>query len=180
LIFSLLVIMGSPFNDLSQSTSPVIRAHTQPASVELAPSSDDGGPIRLPELQFALRIEPVCASGAEPRSLSISIADTRLHFTASDLADAPLVEATLTLPRTQLGPVRVDGFCRSGDENSPPTFLLEDVYTARLSLLCELGAQQTIVYTTLPLDVDLRCRRAETEASSPDQEPSSLELSESF
>lgn len=180
LILSLLVVTGPPFGDLTQSTSAAIRAEAQPASVELTPLSDDGRPMRLPALGFAVRVEPACAGETEPRSLSISVADTRLYFTASELAGAPVVEATLILPARQLGPVRIDDFCRAGKGDGPSRLLLEDAYTARLSLRCGPDEQQTIVYATLPLDVDLLCRRADTAGPAPDQDSASPEPSESF
>ena len=117
-------------------------------------------------------VEATCAGGREPRSLSISVADTRLHFSASELAGAAVVEAMLNLPQEQLAPVRIDGFCRTGEEDGRPRFVLEDAYTARLSLRCGPDGKQTMTYSTLPLDIDLSCRRAET---GPDQDSASLE-----
>lgn len=180
LIVYLLVASGSPFAGLTQGTSTEIRAEAQPASVELTPLAGDDRSIRLPSLAFALRVEPACAVATEPRSLSISAADTRLLFRAADLADAPVVEATLTLPQQQLGPVRVDGFCRAGKDDGRSGLLLEDAFTARLSLRCSSDEEQTIVYATLPLDVNLLCRRGDTEDRAPGQGSALLEPSESF
>jgi hypothetical protein len=180
LAYSLLIVTGFPPGDIPRTASTEIRARAQPASVELSPLSDDGRPVRLPALEFALRIEPTCGGDAEPRSLSISVADTRLHFPASDLQGTPTVETTLTLPERQLAPVRIDDFCRVGKDDVPTRFLLEDAYTARLSLRCGLDEGQTIVYATLPLDVDLRCRRANEEVLGPDQVPAPDDPSESL
>lgn len=180
LIFSLLVLTGSPFGDLSRSAPAEFRAEAQPASVELTPLPDDDRPVRLPVLAFPVRVEPACAGEAEPRSLTISVADTRLHFTAAELSGVPVIEAMLTIPVKQLGPVRIDAFCRAGKDDGPARFLLEDAYTARLSLRCGPDEQATIVYATLPLDVDLACRRTEAAETAPDQDSVSLEPSESF
>jgi hypothetical protein len=180
LAYSLLIVAGFPPGDIPRTTSTEIRARAQPASVELSPLSDDGRPVRLPALEFALRIEPACAGDAEPRSLSISVADTRLSFPASDLQGKPAVETTLTLPQRQSAPVRIDDFCRVGKDDARSRFLLEGAYTARLSLRCGPDGSQFIVYATLPLDVDLRCRRADDEALSPDQVPAPDDPSESL
>ena len=179
-IFYLLVVIGPPFAGPPQGMSTEIRAEAQPASVELTPLADEDRPVRLPPLAFALRIEPSCAGATEPLSLSISAADTRLHFKAADLAAAPVVEATLTIPQKQLGPLRIDGFCRAGQDDPPSRLLLEDAYTARLSLRCGSDDEQTIVYATLALDVNLLCRRADTAELAADQDPASPEPSESF
>ncbi len=175
-IFSLLVVTGPSLGDLSRGTSAMLRAEAQPASVELTPVSGDR-PVRLPALGFSLTVEPACGGDAEPRSLSISVADTRLHFTAEELASATVVEATLILPRRQLAPVRIDHFCRAGVDDGPSRFVLEDAFTARLSLRCGPDDRQTIVYETLPLDVELQCRRAE---AGPVQPPDPPEPFESF
>ena len=177
LIFSLLVVAGPPFGGWPHGATDAIHAEAQPASVVLTPLAGDGQLIRLPALGFALSVKPRCTGRGKPSSLSISVADTRLHFSASDLADAAVVEAMLNLPQEQLAPVRIDGFCRIGNEEGPPGFVLEDAYTARLSLRCGPDDKQTIVYATLPLDIDLSCRREDT---APDQDPASPESPVSF
>ena len=179
LIFSLLVVIGPPFGGWPHGTTDTIRAEAQPASVVLTPVSGDDQPLRLPALGFALSVRPTCAGKVQPHSLSISAADTRLHFSASDLAGAAVFKATLTLPQEQLAPVRVDGFCRTGSDSGPARFMLHDAYTARLSLRCGPDGKQTMTYATLPLDIDLSCRRPDAADTGADQDPASLDSPES-
>ncbi len=147
-----------------------IRVAASPASVEVAPLPVGRDFIRLPTLEFSLAIEPVCRAGSSATSLSISLADTRLTFGAQELDGKPVLEAALSLPKAQSGPLKVHQFCRD-DEGSDGshTLLLEDAFTARLSLRCGSDDRHTIIYATQPLAIELRCRRADPAADEPDQ-----------
>ena len=154
-----------------QAESPErIRVAAKPASVEVTPLPVGRDFIRLPTLEFSLAVEPVCRPGSAATSLSISLADTRLTFGAQELDGNPVLEAALSLPRAQSGPLKVHQFCRDDEGgDASRTLLLEDAFTARLSLRCGSDDRHTITYATQPLAVELRCRRADPAADESDQ-----------
>lgn len=118
--------------------------------------------IALPALEFKLTVDAACPDGSSVASLTISVADTRRTVNGKDISGA--VETTLSLPRRQSARLRIEDFCRQDDERKvSESLLVTDVFTARLSLRCAENERQSIVYTTLPLDVELEC---EAEANS--------------
>ena len=140
-------------------------AHASAATVSITPRPKGHQFVQLPTLEFALSIEPLCAAAGAARSISVSVADTRMSFDSGDIGDQPLIETTLGLPRRQTGPLRVHGFCHDEDAtNTTHTLHIDDVFTARLSLTCASEVATEIVYATLPLDVRLTCDPGDTAA----------------
>jgi hypothetical protein len=146
-------------------------ARASAATVPIMPSPEGHEFLRLPTLEFAVSIVPLCAATGAARSISISVADTRLRFDHSEIGDRPIIETTLALPGRQTGPLRVNGFCPDEDAgNATHALYIDDVYTARLSLTCTGETATAIVYATLPLDVRLTCDPGDTDAGEqPDQ-----------
>jgi hypothetical protein len=142
-----------------------LHASADAANVTIAPSPEGHKFVRLPMLEFALTIEPLCVASDATRSVSVSIADTRVSIDSAEMGDQQIIETTLTLPRRQSGPLRVDGFCRDNDvDDSTRALHIEDVFTARLSLTCVTDDAAAIVYATLPLDVRLTCEAGDSVA----------------
>jgi len=116
-------------------------------------------PIRLPSLTFAVRIEASCPTELEPKSISISIADTRINVQPDDTG---VIEKSIRVPKKQLGPISVDDFCIAGDDvNSERQLQLRDALSAQLSLHCSGDNRESMTYETVALEVTLQCDIAE-------------------
>ena len=154
----------------------IVAAH--PAIVDIKPLADDRRLISLPALEFALTIEPQCATGMQAESISISIADTQKTYGAVAIDGRSIVEVSLTIPHGQIGPLAAAAFCRTGsDEIAPRILLVQDAFTAQLSLRCVGDEKRSIVYVSQPLDVKLQCHNADDDSDPPtDQESSSTSI----
>jgi hypothetical protein len=139
------------------------------ASIEVSARPAGRQPIRLPDLEFEVRLEPRCAAGMNADSISVSVADTRLHIGRQMLAEQPVIETKIRVPRKQIGPLAIEDFCVAGDDAPNDTLRrVRDALTAQLSLTCANDSRQSIIYKTEALVITLIC---ETEAT--DQLPSS-------
>ena len=112
--------------------------------------------LRLPALEFELRMTPHCAPGAEAASISLSVADTRLNLSGESIVNGHTVNAELVVPGAQLPLLRVEGFCSAGS-GAGDSRLVEGVLTAQLSLRCISGDRQTVHYRSRSLDLQLNC-----------------------
>ncbi|NIV17522.1 MAG: hypothetical protein GWN47_03740 [Woeseiaceae bacterium] len=140
----------------AEAETALLEASANTVKVTVAPLADGKEFVRLPALEFDLAIKAECPATAVPESLSISVADTRKSFGADEIGG--IVETRLALPRRQSAYLRVVDFCREDDDSGTPcSRIVADVFTARLSLRCNEEGVQSIVYTTLPLDVELQC-----------------------
>jgi len=139
------------------------------ASVEVSAQPSGRHPMRLPDLEFKVRLEPRCGAGMNADSISVSVADTRLHIGRQMLAEQPVIETKIRVPRKQIGPLAIEDFCVAGDDAPNDTLRrVRDALTAQLSLTCANDSRQSIIYKTEALVITLIC---ETEAT--DQLPSS-------
>jgi hypothetical protein len=130
----------------------IVESEAAIAKISLRSSSR---PVRLPNLSFNLRIQALCPGTLEAKSISISIADTRVNIRPND--GGP-VEKTIRVPRKQLGPIAVNDFCIAGDSaNDEELLQLHDALTAQLSLHCVGENQESMLYETIALEVALQC-----------------------
>ena len=138
-----------------------------PAEVTIDRQSAGRRLIALPEIGFPLRLQPDCAPGMMLDSLSISIADTRRTFRAADFSAAAVIETKLRIPRRQVSPLAVDGFCSAGaaESNSATAVKVAGAYSASVSLRCASDAEQSVVYDTVALDVTLHCAATDSVAA---------------
>ena len=154
----------------------------QAAVVEIDPISNNRQLINLPMLQFPLALEPLCGSIARVESISVSAADTRQTFGADDIGEQAIINATLSIPDKQLGPIRIGNFCRSTVTKAVDAreLLIQGALTAHLSLRCTSDEDHSITYVSHALDIILRCNRvddaapggsAENQESSAESEP---------
>lgn len=149
----------------------------QAAIVEIDPLPAGRRLILLPTLEFVITIEPQCAAPASTKSISVSVADTRETFRATDFTEQTSIAMTLKIPHRQVGPLAIEQFCQQGEtaESAPQILLVRDALTAHFALRCADGDKQSIVYATQPLDVSLLCKAANNRDpdSSVDQDSSS-------
>ena len=116
-------------------------------------------PIQLPSLTFAVRIKASCPTALEAKSISISIADTRINVQPDGTA---VIEKSIRVPTKQLGPIAVNDFCIAGNEaGSERELQLHDALSAQLSLHCSGESRESMTYETVALKVALQCDVAE-------------------
>ncbi len=112
--------------------------------------------IELPSLEYRFEVDAACAGSRTPRSLSISIADSRLSLSGGELETAG--EFVLRVPARQLAPVAVDDFCVDTPAmNAAPQLTVPGVVSAQASLVCGDEDSSGIRYVVQPLAVTLAC-----------------------
>ena len=132
--------------------------------------------VELPALEYRFEVEAACTGSRTPRSLSISVADSRVALAGAALEGETVRELVLTVPGRQLAPIALDDFCvaapAAGEElpegyeaasaftaaSAPPRLLtVPAVVSAQASLVCGDEAGSRIRYVTKPLAVTLAC-----------------------
>ena len=132
-------------------------ALVKPATVTIEPAQDGRRLIRLPAVEFTLRVAPACGTDQEFQSLSISVADTREVFTAPDFASDAVIETRLRIPGNQIGPLAVEDFCAVTASSANAILHVGAAFTAAISVRCDAGSQQHVAYDSLALDLELKC-----------------------
>ena len=159
------------FIPVAADETPQLQVEASPARVEVEPGTPGLRMIELPDLEFRLSIVPDCAGG-DAESLSISVADSSETLGTTDLAGKSRIETELLLPAKQTGPLPVNRFCPTDTPVGSLAAALEvrDAFTAHLSLRCVRDGQQSIVYVTVPLSLDLYCTIPDDAAHSSGQD----------
>ena len=157
-------ILLFPVLYLTATDSDRLEIATEPAVASVAPVEDGRRLIRLPLLEFPMRIAAHCGNGGEMRSVSVSVADTRRNFTPDDYAEEEQLETIVKVSPKQLAPIAVQSFCIAGEPPSAP-LLLERALIAQVSLRCARQEDSSVIFESKALDVRLECREAETPAS---------------
>lgn len=156
-----------------------LHVDAQAPVVEIGPISDSRKLIRLPKLQFSLALEPVCGTNSRIESISVSAADTRQTYGADDIGAEDIVNAVLSIPNEQLGPIRIGDFCHSNVASTVDAgeLIIQGALTAHLSLRCANDEEHSMTYVSQALDIILRCIRSGDAApnTSPENQESSAE-----
>ena len=145
----------------ASATGADLSVSAQAARVEIDVAPAERQLVRLPALEFAVVIDAACDSG-EPRSLSLSVADSRWTWNAASLADDQRIETTLEVPRKQIAPVALESVCSDGVTTEP--MLVRGALLAHLSLRCEQEDTSRIHYEVAPLDIELVCAEPAADA----------------
>jgi hypothetical protein len=174
LTFFLLIVATFVASPVKSDPGTRLSIDAQAALVVVKPLPEGRRLIRLPALEFAMTIEPQCATNMQAESISISIADTRKTLGAADIDGQSNVATSITIPRQQVAPLAIDGFCQAGENSSTESDLqVMDAFTAHISLRCTGEDTQTIVYVSQPLALSLRCEATYSDAETPATQESS-------
>lgn len=119
--------------------------------------------LRLPDLEFSIRVELECANGSTPVSLLVSVADTRKSVGANGLASGEDVQFDLQVPADQIAPIAIDSFCRADSQRPGEQKLVPAALSAQASLRCAGESAEQTIYASTPLDVELECAPGATE-----------------
>lgn len=139
--------------------------HTEPAVASITPHSGGRKLIRLPELEFPLRISAQCGAGRRPESISISIADTHRTFSGEDLPISATLETSVRISPRQIAPIATRDFCVTASETRL-SMLVTTALTAQISLRCVKNDERSIAFRAKALDVVLNCETSD--ATAPD------------
>lgn len=161
------ILLATPSPALpEQQTLPVAQA--EPAQIAIDPLPAGRRLIRLPGVEFPLRLTPACPDNLDFQSLLISIADSRRTFSPVDFDAAATIETRIRVPARQTSPIAVDEFCEADAEPMPTAVTISDAFTASISMRCGSESRQSVSYDTLALEIQLVCRLpgGETETGS--------------
>ena len=175
---SILLIVAAIAAPLTARSGPSggLVAKVEAVTVKIERSSASRRYVRFQSLEFALTIEPLCPANMRADSISISAADASRTLRNSDLDAQPTVETTLTIPRRQIVPLPVAGFCSVSESSreSRETLQIQGAFTASISLRCVNDERESIFYASHPLDLILSCESDEQDGdASTDQDASS-------
>ena len=118
--------------------------------------------IRLPALQYTVRVGVACAEGSKPKRLSLNVADTRVLLDEDEVAADTTFDVPLLIPASQIGPIAVEGFCvaeSTGLGDTIETMTVPSVLSIQASLLCTGDSGDEMDYASTALDVTLECAR---------------------
>lgn len=127
--------------------------------IDVDPGSAGRDGLRLPELEFHFAIEARCPDTQQPRSLMLSIADSRKRVMASALQTALGSGLSLTVPSQQIAPVAVGTFCSAERSDDRQYVTVKGLLSAQGALSCASDSEKSITYASTSLDVRLRCER---------------------
>jgi len=139
--------------------------HVDSAVASITPHSGSRKLVRLPELEFPMRISAQCAAGRTPESISISIADTHRTFSGEDLPVSATLETSVRISSRQIAPIALRDFCVAASETRH-SLLVTTALTAQISLRCAKGDERSVAFRAEALDVVLNCERGD--ATKPD------------
>lgn len=122
--------------------------------------------VRLPELEFLVKVTPRCAGGADPESLSLTIADTRRTLSGEALQAGGPIDISLRISANQVAPFALREFCIN-PESAGESLLLTSALTVQASLRCVREERQSIVYAAEALDITAVCIESATSAEAP-------------
>ncbi len=151
---------------LSFATEPEpahnIRISADVPTVTVAPRRAGRMTMSLPGLTYALTLTVDCGANWQPESVSISVADSRMSFDAEQLQAGRVLNLDLRIPSNQIAPLRIEKFCVAADPVTPEKPIQDSItvrgfLSAIGSLRCVTDSEQSIVYVTKPLDVNLEC-----------------------
>ncbi len=154
-----------PLFALADTASQQLTITVTTPKVAVAPLPAGRQFVTLPGLEYWFLLEPRCSGGSLPRSVSLSIADSRQVFPAEALDAHGFVSVKFSVPAAQLAPLPVSGFCQAPGTSDQPGVPLNGsekkigaAASAHAALLCirEDGSEK-ISYATKPLAVTLQC-----------------------
>jgi hypothetical protein len=172
------LIIGAAVGTVDDVLPERLLVDAQAAVVEIDAVANDRQLIRLPSLQFALAIKPLCGATGRVESISVSAADTRRNYGVDDIDEQSVIDAALSIPSQQLWLVRIGDFCRTPIANTAEDteLTIQGALTAHLSLRCVNDEEQSITYVSQALDIVLRCNNVDDGSiESPRDQESSAE-----
>ena len=147
----------------SLTHSLVLTASTP--QIEISRRNAERNYLRLPSLEYVFQFTARCTGSFSPRSMSLSIADSRKSLSGEQLESMTAnAELTMTVPAKQLAPLAIENFCivsvNDVDAMTIPaseTITVPAAFSAQASLLCIDEDRQEMVYASNSLGITLIC-----------------------
>lgn len=133
-----------------------LRVQAEPAVATLAVQQAGRNLVRLPDVEFRLGLSMHCASGGQPESLSITIADTHRNLGAEALQAGNEIDVALRVPARQIAPLALQEFCID-PASEGDSILITSAMAVQASLRCSRDDGQSIVFAAAPLDIRVEC-----------------------
>jgi hypothetical protein len=144
--------------DVSAST-PDVEVSTRPEGRNF---------MRLPSLEYQFVLTANCPAALSARSVSLSIADTRVALEEHELDQTGRLELSVSVPAMQIAPVAVNNFCTRVDEEpeqiQQTSLRIPAVLSVQAALTCGGEEGSEVTYASRSLDVVLRCELREDAA----------------
>ncbi len=156
LTLGLLLFISCSVPGYTEESSLLISANTPEVSIRIR--ADDRRALRLPDLQYTFRFEPRCGDGRTPRSILLSIADTRKTLSGTALQET--AEMKMTISPGQIAPLSLQGFCLNRDDpgqNMARYITVHGIISAQAALLCSGDESEQMIYAAHALDLTLHC-----------------------
>ncbi|MEE3236340.1 MAG: hypothetical protein VX236_03375 [Pseudomonadota bacterium] len=137
----------------------------QTPNVSVSTRAEGRNFIRLPELRYDFALTLGCPERMPPQSVSLSVADTRVHLglDSDDLASRSRVEVSIDVPAAQIAPVAVEDFCTrhegGNQETQSESVIIPSVLSAQAALTCADEERSEMTYASAVLNVLLYCER---------------------
>jgi len=135
--------------------------------VEISTRPDGRNFMRLPTLQYEFVLTASCPVNLAVRSVSLSIADTRVALAENEVAMDGRLELSVSVPATQIAPIAINNFCTRNTESPPPirpdTLRIPSILSVQAALTCGSDESSEVTYASKSLDVVLRCDNSDNE-----------------
>lgn len=175
IVIAFLATAASLIPSAAIAAEPVLKATVASTAVSIAPRPASRKSISLPDLELPFQIVATCPDDSLSSSISISVADTvQSHDVSTQSAESAgivLLETDLLISSRQLAPITVGQFCVD-DENAPTgnqTLQMAAAITASISLRCTTADSQSMVYESIPLQIELTCSPLDNEQLASEQ-----------
>ena len=158
---SLILVLLSAFGaTYCIAEEAILSVDSNTPDIDVRLRSSDRSLIRLPKLNYAFHIDARCPTGQSPRSMFISIADTRKRLSGTELLESAEAGITVSVPAKQIAPLTVESFCVEEDalnrqQHKPVT--VRGALSAQAALLCSDDSDEKMVYASRSLDITLNC-----------------------
>lgn len=165
--YAAILLSSFAVSQIANASELELRADRPVVSVETRSAGRNF--IRLPSIDYQFSIHAVCAESMKPRSLSLSIADTRIFLDNTDLDSRLPLSVSVRIPADQIAPVALDEFCAIADDGPKSRRVIEisGILSAQASLRCENEDSSEVVYASSALDVSLQCHESRTDEELP-------------
>lgn len=147
----------------------VLTVHAAETSILVSPLDSSQQHVNLPALDVTVIARFSCSADVAAESITVSIADTHVHFNAAEIADATSINASLHLPADQIAPISTHDFCRRDVASEIKQLLIPGVASAQVSLRCGSEDQSSIRFASIALPVRLHCESDESQVPSWDK-----------
>ena len=151
------------------SADNTLTLHANEISTQIEPQDQRDTQTRLPSLDVSLLASFNCPQDAQAHSITVSVADSHKRYGPDEIADAEILEISVTVPAAQIAPVSLSNFCVDEAPINEVSLLLHSVATAQVSLRCRNQSDTSVHFASTALPLRLFCKARENQVSSADR-----------